>query len=44
MHGWGLPPGKICLSFKAMKNIKIEDSVLTINSFYDLHDILQKKS
>ena len=43
MHGWRLPPGKICLSFKTMKNIKIADPVLTINSFYDLGDILQKK-
>ena len=37
------PPGKICLSFRTMKNIKIVDPVLTINSFYDLGDILQKK-
>ena len=37
------PPGKICLSFRKMKNIKIADPVLTINSFYDLGDILQKK-
>ena len=29
------PPGKTCLSFKTMKNIKIADLVLTLNSFYD---------
>ena len=32
MHGWRLPLGKICLSFKTMKNIKIADSVLAMNS------------
>ena len=30
-----ITPGKICLSFKTMKNIKIADIVLTMNSFYD---------
>ena len=28
-------PGEISLSFKTMKNIKIADPVLTMNSFYD---------
>ena len=43
MYDWRLPPGKICLSFKTMKNIKIADPVFTTNSFYDYDDILQKK-
>ena len=43
MRGWILPPGKIYLSFKTMKNIKIVDPVFTMNSFYDWDDILQKK-
>ena len=32
MHDWRLPPGKILLSFKTMKNIKTAD-VLKMNSF-----------
>ena len=43
MHGWRLSTGKICLPFKTMKNIKIGDPVLTMDSFYDQDDILQKK-
>ena len=43
MHGWRLPPGKICLFFKTLKNFKIADPVLTMNSFYDKDNILQKK-
>ena len=43
MHGWRLSPGKICLPFKTMKNIKIGDPVLTMDSFYDQDHILQKK-
>ena len=43
MHGWGLLPEKICLSFKTMRNIKIAGPVLTMDSFYDYDDILQKK-
>ena len=37
------PPGKIYLSFKTKKNIKIADPIITINSFFDLDNILQKK-
>ena len=44
MHGWWLPPGKISLSFKTMKNIKTADPVITMNISYDYDDILQKKS
>ena len=44
MHDWRLPPGKICLSFKKVKNAKIADPVLTMDSFYVWDDILQKKS
>ena len=44
MHGWRFPPGKICLSFKTMKNIKIADPVLTMTSFYNQDNILEKKS
>ena len=33
MHGWRLPPGKTCLSFKTMKDIKIADPNITRNSF-----------
>ena len=43
MYGWRFPPGKICLSFKTMKNIKFTGPVLTMNSFYHYNDILQKK-
>ena len=43
-HAWlELPFGKICLSFKIMKNVKIVDPVLTINSFYDQDHVLQKE-
>ena len=35
MHGWRLPAWKTCLSFKTMKNIKIADPVLNMNSFND---------
>ena len=35
MHGWRLPPGKISLPFKAMKNAKIADLVLSMNSSND---------
>ena len=44
MHGRRLPTGKISLPFKMIKNIKIADPVLTMNSFYDQDDILQRKS
>ena len=44
MHDWSLPTGKIFFSFKTMKNIKIADPVVIMNSFYDKDDILQKKS
>ena len=44
MHDWSLPTGKISFSFKTMKNIKIADPVVIMNSFYDKDDILQKKS
>ena len=44
MHGWRLPPMETYLSFKTMKNIKIADPVLTLNSFYGKDDILQNKS
>ena len=43
MHGWRLPPRKIYLPFKIMKNTKIADPVLTMNGFYDQDDILRKK-
>ena len=43
MYDWRLPPEKIYLSFKTMKNIKIADPVFTMNSFFDYDDILQKK-
>ena len=43
MHDWSLPTGKISFSFKTMKNIKIADPVVIMNSFYDKDDILQKK-
>ena len=33
MHGWRLPPRKIHLSFKTMKNIEIGDPVLTMIGF-----------
>ena len=33
MHGWRLPPRKIYLSFKTMKNIEIADPVLTMIGF-----------
>ena len=36
-----VPSGKIFLSFKRRKNIKIADLDLTMNSFYDKDDILQ---
>ena len=35
MAGWRLPPGKISLSLKTIKNNKIADALLTINGFYD---------
>ena len=35
MRGWRLPPGKISLPFKTMKNAKIADLVLSTNSSYD---------
>ena len=38
MHGCRLPPPRpheIYLSFKAMKNIQIEELVLAMNNFYD---------
>ena len=41
MYDWSLPPGKISLSFKTMKKIKIPDPVVTMNSFDDYDDILQ---
>ena len=34
-HAWENTPGKICLCFKPMKDIKIADPVLSINSIYD---------
>ena len=43
MHGWRLPLGKIYLPFKTMKNKKIADVVLSMNSSYELDDLLQKK-
>ena len=43
MHGWRLPPGKIYLPFKTMKNTKIADLFLSMNSSYDLDDLLPKK-
>ena len=36
MYGWRLPPW-------AMKNTKIADPVLTMNSFYGCDDTLHKK-
>ena len=35
MNGWRLPPGKISLPFKTMKNTKIADLVPSMNSSYD---------
>ena len=35
MHGQRSPLGNICLSFKTMKNTKIVDQDVTINSFYN---------
>ena len=32
MHGWRLLPGKIYLPFKTVKNAKIADLILSINS------------
>ena len=43
MHGWRLPPGKIYLPFKTMKNTKIADLFLSMNSSYDLDDLSPKK-
>ena len=44
MHDKRLTTGKICFSFKTMKNIKIADPVLTINSFYDKMIFYKKKT
>ena len=43
-HAWLVitPLGEISLPFKAMKNIKIADPVLTRNSFCDQDNSLQK--
>ena len=38
-----MPPAKISLSFKTMKNIEIVDPVLKMNSFYDIYDIYKKE-
>ena len=35
MHDWRLPLWKTCSSFKTMKNIKVAQPVLNMNSFYD---------
>ena len=43
MHGWRLHPEKFCLPFKTMKNTKIADPDLKMNSFYDEDDISQQK-
>lgn len=43
MHGWRLPPVKISMLFKTMKNTTIADPALTLNSFYDQDDTLPKK-
>ena len=40
-HAWLkiAPPGKISLPFKLMKNTKIADLVLSMNSSYDEDDL-----
>ena len=43
MHGWRLRPWEIFLLFKTMRNTKIVEPVLTMNTFYYKDDILQKK-
>ena len=42
MHGWSLFIGKISLSFKTMKNTKIVDSVLTVNSCGQIRYVTKK--